>query len=109
AEAGRAALQALEGRGVSLRSVEIPLARYANKIGYLSIGTEALAYQRREWLNDRDALSSDLRVSLAALSGITALEYLDAQRLRQTLRLQVADALRTVDVLALPSTAAGAP
>jgi len=105
--AGQAALAALERRGVLLRTLKIPLASYATKIGYLSIGSEALAYQRMEWENNRDTLSADLRLSLAALSGITALEYLDAQRLRQTLRLQVADALRTVDVLALPCTAAG--
>jgi aspartyl-tRNA(Asn)/glutamyl-tRNA(Gln) amidotransferase subunit A len=50
-----------------------------------------------------------LRLALAALSGITALEYLDSQRLRQGLRLEVAEALRKADVLALPSTAIVAP
>jgi aspartyl-tRNA(Asn)/glutamyl-tRNA(Gln) amidotransferase subunit A len=40
---------------------------------------------------------------------VTALEHLDAQRLRQRLREQVADALRRVDLLALPTLAISAP
>src|SRR5579859_3689937 len=98
----QAALQALESRGVALKTVKIPLARHATKIGYLTIGCEALAYHRDAWLaGPRVAINDDLRLSFAALSGITSLEFLDAQRLRRGLANQVAAALRTVDVLAL--------
>jgi aspartyl-tRNA(Asn)/glutamyl-tRNA(Gln) amidotransferase subunit A len=107
--AGQAALRALERRGVELRMVDIPLARHAAKIGYLSIGCEGLAYQRSQWLHHREALGEDLRLALAALSGITALEYLDSQRLRRGLALEVAETLRTVDAIALPCTAGSAP
>lgn len=107
--AGQAALRALEQRGVALVKVKIPLAPHAAKIGYLSIGAEGLAYQRSEWLHHREILGEDLRLSLAALAGITALEYLDAQRLRHGLALEVAATLRTVDAIALPCTAGSAP
>jgi aspartyl-tRNA(Asn)/glutamyl-tRNA(Gln) amidotransferase subunit A len=107
--AGEDALRALETRGIVRKSVKIPLAAEAAKIGYLVIGSEGLANCRGEWLADRERLGDDLRLSLGALAGISALEYLDAQRLRQRLRLEVAEALRTVDVLALPCTAASAP
>jgi aspartyl-tRNA(Asn)/glutamyl-tRNA(Gln) amidotransferase subunit A len=107
--AGQAALRALERKGVELRKVKIPLAPHAARIGYVSIGCEGIAYMRNLWLNERDAMGDDLRLALAALSGITALEYLDAQRLRRALGLEVADVLRTVDAIALPCTAGPAP
>jgi len=107
--AGQAALRALERRGVALRPVRITLAPHAARIGFLSIGGEAIAYQRAHWLQHRDRMSDDLRLSFATLSGVSALEYLDAQRLRRGLALEVAEALRTVDALALPCTAAAAP
>jgi aspartyl-tRNA(Asn)/glutamyl-tRNA(Gln) amidotransferase subunit A len=107
--AGQAALRALEKKGVALRPVKIPLAPHAARIGYVSIGAETIAYHRADWLTSRGAIGEDLRLALAALSGITALEYLDTQRLRRALALEVADVLMTVDALALPSTAGPAP
>ena len=107
--AGQAALRVLERRGAVLRPIAIPLAAEAARIGFVSIGSEALAYQRDHWLRHRETLADDLRLSLAALSGVSALEYLDAQRLRRGLALEAAKALQSVDVLALPCTAAAAP
>lgn len=107
--AGQAALKVLEGRGVALGSVKIPLATHAAKIGFLSIGSEGLAYQRDQWLHNREVIGEDLRLALASLAGISALEYLDAQRLRRGLGLAVAETLRSVDVIALPCVAASAP
>jgi aspartyl-tRNA(Asn)/glutamyl-tRNA(Gln) amidotransferase subunit A len=105
----REALASLEERGARLVDVTVPLAPHAAQIGYLTIGAEGLAYGRADWEERRDSLSEDLRLALAALSGVTALEYLDAQRLRQGLRLEVAAALRIADVLAMPATAIPAP
>jgi aspartyl-tRNA(Asn)/glutamyl-tRNA(Gln) amidotransferase subunit A len=107
--AGQSALRTLEQKGIELRKVKVPLAPYAARIGYVSIGCEGIAYQREAWLHRRGEMGEDLRLSFAALSGITALEYLDTQRLRRALALEVADALRTVDALALPCTAGPAP
>lgn len=109
ASAVESALRALEREGATLETIDIPLAKHAAAIGYLSIGPEALASHRQSWLERRDLMNDDLRVSFAALSTISALEHLDAQRLRQKLREQTAEALRRVDLLALPTLAITAP
>jgi Asp-tRNA(Asn)/Glu-tRNA(Gln) amidotransferase A subunit family amidase len=109
AEVGQEALRALEREGAILVDVHMPLARHAAQIGYLIIGPESLAQNRGAWMEQRELISDDLRLSFALLSGISALEQLDAQRLRAGLRREVASVLRGVDVLALPTTATTAP
>lgn len=109
AKAGREALRALEREGATLKHVALPLAKYAAPIGYCTIGPESLAAHRRHWLERRHDLADDLRVTFAVLSGLTALEQIDAQRLRAGLRHQAAEALRSVDVIAMPTTATTAP
>lgn len=109
ARACREALRALEREGARLVDIRIPLARHAAKIGYLTIGPEALASLRHHWLERRHLINDDVRLSFAVLSGITAPEQIDAQRLRAGLRQEVAEVLRQVDVVALPTTAITAP
>lgn len=109
AKAGREALRALEREGATLARVTLPLAKYAAPIGYCTIGPESLAAHRRPWLERRDDLADDLRITFAVLSGLTALEQIDAQRLREGLRKQTAEVLRSVDVIAIPTTATTAP
>ncbi|WP_438041226.1 amidase [Sorangium sp. So ce128] len=103
------ALRALEREGATLVDVEIPLARHAASIGYLVIGPESLAAFQRAWREQRGLISEDLRVTFSLLSGVTALEQIDAARLRAGMRREVARALAGVDVLALPTTAITAP
>ena len=107
----REALRWLEREGAVVVDVAIPLARDAAPIGYLTIGPESLAATLDHWTDphQRALLNDDLRLSLAVLSGITAAEQIDAQRLRATLREQVAQALVEADVLVLPTTAITAP
>jgi aspartyl-tRNA(Asn)/glutamyl-tRNA(Gln) amidotransferase subunit A len=111
ARAGQAAIAWLEREGAVLVDVEVPLAKDAAPIGYLTIGPESLASNLDHWNDpgERARMNDDLRLSYAILSGITSSEHLDAQRLRTALRLQVADALRAADVLAMPTTATTAP
>ena len=105
----REALRALERDGATLVDVSLPISHHAHRIGYLTIGPESLAANRRAWLEQRELLGDDLRLSFAVLAGMTALEHLDAQRLRGGLRQEVCQALAGVDVLALPTTAITAP
>lgn len=109
AQACREALRALEREGAILVDLSLPIAQYAAKIGYLTIGPESVAAHRREWLEQRELLGDDLRLSFAVLSGITAVEQIDAQRLRVGLRREIALALGGVDVIAMPTTATTAP
>lgn len=109
ASAGRAALAALEKDGAELVPISIPLASVAAPIGYLTIGCESLAAHAAHYASRRDKMGDDLRLSYAVLSGISATDFLDAQRVRATLRAEVARAFAEVDVLALPTTVTTAP
>jgi aspartyl-tRNA(Asn)/glutamyl-tRNA(Gln) amidotransferase subunit A len=109
ARAGQDALRALAREGAVLVPLALPLARHATRIGYLVIAPESLATNRKDWVERREVFCDDLRLTFAVVSGFTALEQLDAQRLRSGLRRELADALRTVDVIALPTTAETAP
>ncbi len=109
ARACREALRGLEREGAILVEVRMPLARHAARIGYLTIGPESLTAHRREWLEQRELITEDVRLVFAVLSGISAVEQLDAQRLRAGLRREVRNVLRGVDVLAMPTTAITAP
>ena len=109
ARAGAEALRALEREGAVRVPLTLPLAKNAAPIGYFTIGCESLAATAEIWREQRARLGDDLRVSYAVLSGISALEYLDAQRLRAGLRLELAAALADVDLIALPTTATTAP
>jgi len=109
ARAGREALRALEKEGATIVPVTIPLARFSPAIGYQTIGVEffgSLLDARREHL---DRLGPELQVFCAVIGGFESDDYVDAQRFRASLRAQVADVLREVDVLALPTTGTTAP
>ncbi|MFO0547119.1 MAG: amidase [Polyangiaceae bacterium] len=109
AAAGKSALAALERAGAKLVDVSLPLAAVAAPIGYLTIGCESFASHVDHWRERRQRMGDDLRLSYAVLSGISAADFLDAQRLRAALRLELAEVLRTVDVLGLPTTQTTAP
>jgi aspartyl-tRNA(Asn)/glutamyl-tRNA(Gln) amidotransferase subunit A len=111
-EVGRAcreALRALEREGATLVSVELPLARHAPAIGYLTIGIETYASLLRTRRDCFDAMGLDLRLFCRVISSMRSDDYVDAQCLRSRLRAQCAEQLREVDVLALPTTASVAP
>jgi aspartyl-tRNA(Asn)/glutamyl-tRNA(Gln) amidotransferase subunit A len=55
------------------------------------------------------AFNDDLAIAHATIACASATEFLQAQRVRSGLRRDVANALREVDVLALPTTARTAP
>jgi aspartyl-tRNA(Asn)/glutamyl-tRNA(Gln) amidotransferase subunit A len=109
AQAGKQALVALEKDGAELVPITMPIARVAAPIGYLTIGCEALAAHKADWAERRHLFGDDLRLSFAVLDGISAAEYLDAQRLRAALRLEARAILETVDLIALPTTQTTAP
>jgi aspartyl-tRNA(Asn)/glutamyl-tRNA(Gln) amidotransferase subunit A len=108
ARIGFEAVRALENNGAKNVKVSIPLARSAPAIGYVSIGVEARAILAHEWRDHADELNADLQIMFATLDSLTAPELLDAMRLRAGLRRDLAKAMQSVDVLALPSTVATA-
>lgn len=109
ARAGRDALRALEADGARIVDVRVGLAARAPAIGYLTIALETLVGLRSVLPIHGSELGLDLQLMLAGLEAFRSDDYLDAQRLRVTLRRQVAETLRGVDLMALPTVARAAP
>lgn len=105
----REALDALEREGATLVPIRMRMARYAPAIGYLTIGLESFSAMLDARKEHMDELGPDVQLLLAGMETFRADDYLDAQRLRTELRREVAAVLANVDVLALPTTARGAP
>ncbi len=109
AKACEDAVEALERAGAKIVQVQIPLARFAPAIGYVTIGLEARVALSEEWRDHGEEMSPDLQVSFSALQTLSAVDFLDASRLRAGLRRQAQATFADVDLLALPTTAATAP
>jgi aspartyl-tRNA(Asn)/glutamyl-tRNA(Gln) amidotransferase subunit A len=84
--------------------LRLELAPHAASIGYLVIGTEALGALRALWVEHGHAMTPDLQVSFGSLEHVSASDYIDAQRIRTGLRLEVQRAFERIDLLALPTT-----
>ena len=106
--AGRAALQLLANQGAVLVDIHLDLARYAAPVGYLTISLEALGSQI-DLFEACAPFNADLAISHAAIARASATQFVRAQRVRSGLRREVANVLRDVDLLALPTTATTAP
>jgi aspartyl-tRNA(Asn)/glutamyl-tRNA(Gln) amidotransferase subunit A len=107
ARAGREALRALEKEGAVLVELRMELARWAAPAGYLAIGMESRA-SHRQLLAEGATFTRDLSISYAVLGQMSGAEYLESQRVRAGLRVEVARALGDVDLLGLPAAAATA-
>lgn len=102
------ALQALERAGAKIVDVQIPLARFAPAIGYVTIGLETRGGLAAEWRDHGDEMGRDLQVSFAAFETLSGVDCIDAMRLRAGLRREALRVFADVDLLALPTTAATA-
>ena len=109
AKACEDAVDALERAGAKIVQVQLPLARFAPAIGYVTIGMEARAALSEEWRDHADEMGKDLQVNFSALQTLSAVDFLDAARLRAGLRRQAQATFADVDLLALPATATTAP
>jgi aspartyl-tRNA(Asn)/glutamyl-tRNA(Gln) amidotransferase subunit A len=105
----REALLALESAGAELVPIRIPSAAHAAAIGYLTIGIEAFSAMSELRRQHIDQMGPDVQLFLSGIETFKADDYIDGQRLRQGLRRDVAEALRHVDLIALPSVARSAP
>lgn len=105
----REALALLEKAGAQLVPVRIPTAAHAAAIGYLTIGIEAYAAMSELRQRHMDAMGPDVQLFLSGIETFRPDDYIDGQRLRQGLRRDVAEVLRQVDLIALPTTAKSAP
>jgi aspartyl-tRNA(Asn)/glutamyl-tRNA(Gln) amidotransferase subunit A len=106
AKVGREALRALEKEGAILVPLETRLVRFAAAIGYLTIGLEDRAAQRKHIRERLEEFNLDLQITYAVLGTLGVVEYVDGQRLRSGLREEMKALFRDrIDLFALPTTA----
>lgn len=103
AEACYDALRVLESDGAKLVDIELPHAHLAQCIGVLCIGPETAAHVIDYEDEHLSVFGAELRLQMAILGSVSAAEYLKAQRARAALRRTTAEAIRSVDLVALPT------
>jgi aspartyl-tRNA(Asn)/glutamyl-tRNA(Gln) amidotransferase subunit A len=108
AAAFEAAMTVLRGLGADVREVAIPSIWDAPSFMVI-MASEAFAYHERD-LRERPELYGDLLRERLMSGGLyTGAEYVQAMRLRERLRHEMLDVLRTVDLLATPTSPKPAP
>jgi aspartyl-tRNA(Asn)/glutamyl-tRNA(Gln) amidotransferase subunit A len=101
-------MAALRGLGADVRDVTIPSIWDAPSFMVI-MASEAFAYHERD-LRERPELYGDLLRERLMSGGLyTGAEYVQAMRLRERLRHEMLDVLRTVDLLATPTSPKPAP
>jgi len=102
------AMTTFRGLGADVRDVTIPSIWDAPSFMVI-MASEAFAYHERD-LRERPELYGDLlRERLLSGALYTGAEYVQAMRLRERLRNEMLDVLRTVDLLATPTSPKPAP
>jgi aspartyl-tRNA(Asn)/glutamyl-tRNA(Gln) amidotransferase subunit A len=101
-------LQTLRGLGADVRDVSIPHIWDAPSFMVI-MASEAFSYHERD-LRERPEMYGDLLRERLMHGGLyTSAEYVQAMRLRERLRREMLDVLRTVDLLATPTSPKPAP
>jgi aspartyl-tRNA(Asn)/glutamyl-tRNA(Gln) amidotransferase subunit A len=108
-EAFETALGVVRALGASVHDLDVPELRYAAMSSMLTSAAESAA-NNVEWLRERGTdYVPQVRRRLAAGLGLTAANYLTAQRARQRIAAAVRAAFEQVDVIAVPATDRPAP
>lgn len=95
------ALEVLRGLGATLTDVQIPMLDAGLRLPILA--AEAASYHQR-WLKESPELYSEqVRRSILAGQGVTAVEYLDALRMRREFTEEVSSVMESVDAIAMPT------
>ncbi len=99
----------MEEMGAVVEEVSMPVTAHCGTMGTVLINTESAAVYR-DWTHDRlRDFSRSNRTVLLSGSIMPAQAYYKVQKLREMLRREVLDALKTHDVLILPTARRCAP
>ncbi len=102
------AMTAFRGLGADVRDVTIPSIWDAPSFMVI-MASEAFAYHERDLRERPEIYGELLRERLLSGALYTGAEYVQAMRLRERLRNEMLDVLRTVDLLATPTSPKPAP
>jgi aspartyl-tRNA(Asn)/glutamyl-tRNA(Gln) amidotransferase subunit A len=105
----RASIKALEGHGAKVEEISLPSLAHIAGVHVAIVLTEAATYHE-QWLRTRaDDYAPDVRFGLEWGKLFTGIDYVQAQRVRELIRQDFAQALRQVDVMAAPTVPVAAP
>lgn len=105
----QAALDGLRDHGATVDAVELEWVNEIQKAGYVTFCAEAAATQR-EWLvHHRREYNLDTRLLLAVGEEVSAVEYLNAQRVRTLIRREFGAICEEYDAFLNPTLASVAP
>ena len=97
------ALDDLRKLGAEVRDITIPSFN-ASRSFFLILVTEAFAYHEQDLRQRPELYGEVLRERIMSGALVTASEYVQAQRIRMQICADVAEAMKTVDVLAAPTS-----
>jgi aspartyl-tRNA(Asn)/glutamyl-tRNA(Gln) amidotransferase subunit A len=103
-----AAMKTLQGLGAEVRDVTIPHI-WDSPSFMVIMASEAFSYHERDLREQPEKYGDLLRERLMHGGLYTSAEYVQAMRLRERLRREQLDVLKTVDVLATPTSPKPAP
>lgn len=103
------ALQGLEALGASVQDVSIPMLDYAGAAQPVIMLSEAFAYHEQNLRRMPQKFGDMVRARFRMGGLFTAADYVQAQRVRNVLKRQCAEALQQVDVLVSPTMSVPAP
>ena len=103
------ALTALEAGGARIEEIDVPAWDILNEACLPIFMSQALAYHRRNLAERWDDYGSFTRQMIVSGLFYTAVDHVQAQRVRRFVASKVDAVLGTVDVIATPTAGAGAP
>jgi len=108
-EAVQKAIQVLEGLGVKVEPVSLPLMKHALGVSFVILAVEALAYHERYLRTRPQDYSPEIRQRLGQAQFVLGTHYVKAQRIRRLLCQEVEAVFRKVDALVTPTVPIPAP
>ena len=108
-EAVQAAIIRLEQAGAAVEEFSLPSLEFAPAAQTLIICAEAAAYHREQLAVRYADYGADVRMRVLQGLCINAIDYLDAQRARRTVRREFLEVLRRYDALLTPTVPIRAP
>ena len=97
------ALAELERLGARLREVRIPSLHFAGAANNVIMLSEAFAYHRHNLQSQVQNYGKIVRTRFLVGGLFTSADYVQAQRVRSRVKREMGEALRRVDVLAMPT------
>ena len=103
-------VQRLAKSGASVEEIHLPENFLRNQeAGDLTLRAECATFHRDNFLSNREQYAPNLREAIEVGLRITAVEYVEAQRVRMAFCQEVPHILRNVDALLTPATPSAAP